>query len=198
MQIGFATHMQRHPWYEWGNTWSGGEGSSGCSSPPCDVNFGENVSQLEKGRDYFDDVPQGGSLPGGCAAYAGFFHTAERTLYRCDASGQWQAYYKEFPYPHPLQGNSSGGASGSGGAGGGGAGGIASGGTSNGGGAGSGAGGSGGASNGGGDGDSGCGCEVPRSTRSPSWVELLGLAAMAARSRRARRFASRSSSKPHA
>ncbi|MBK7584690.1 MAG: hypothetical protein IPI67_31450 [Myxococcales bacterium] len=187
MQIGFATEMQRHPWYEWGNTWSGGEGSSGCGTPPCNADFGEDVSQLEPGRDYFDDVPTGTSPPATCKAYDGFFNTAEKTLYRCDSAGKWQTYYKEYPYPHPMQGN--GGAGGSGGAGGvsgagnGGAG-AGAGGANTGGGGGSG--GAAGKGAGSGSDDSGCGCRTPRGTSSASWLGALALATLIGSRRRRR------------
>ncbi len=103
MQPGFATHMRPYPWYEWGNTWSGGEGGSGCGRPSCDVDFGEDVSQLQENRDYYNDVPQGASLPASCAPYAGFWHTGEGRLYRCESENTWAPYYTPFPYPHPLQ-----------------------------------------------------------------------------------------------
>lgn len=181
MQPGFGTQMQRAPWYEWGNTRKGGEGSSGCNG--CDVDFGEDVSQLEPGRDYFDDVPVGTALPASCKPYEGFFHTSERVLYVCDAAGKWQKHYTEPPYPHPLQGGSSGGTGGSAGSGGsggsGGAGAAGGGGTGTG-----GAAGSGGATKGGSDDDGGCGCALPRSER--SGFGALALALLLARARRRR------------
>jgi MYXO-CTERM domain-containing protein len=103
MQPGYATQMHRYPWYEWNNTWSGGQGGSACATPPCNVDFGANVSQLAKGRDYFDDVPQGGALPASCTPDAGFWVAGESTLYRCAAAGTWDVYYRQYPYPHPLQ-----------------------------------------------------------------------------------------------
>jgi MYXO-CTERM domain-containing protein len=103
MQPGYATEMHRTPWYEWKNTWSGGQGGSACAAPPCNVDFGANVSQLVKGRDYFNDVPQGTTLPASCTPDDAFWMASESTLYRCEAANAYTAYYKEVPYPHPLQ-----------------------------------------------------------------------------------------------
>ncbi|MCC6662578.1 MAG: hypothetical protein IT375_02485 [Polyangiaceae bacterium] len=179
MQIGFATQMERAPWYEWGNTWTGGEGGSACASPPCDADFGEDAPQLEAGRDYYDDVPQGTALPSSCKAFDAYFDTSKKTLYRCDAAGSWQSFYVEYPYPHPLQGGGAAGAGGSGGSGA--AGGGAGTGT---GGSNAGAGGTNPSGDSGGD-DSGCGCASPRTKPSAHWLLLTALVFFSVRRLRA-------------
>lgn len=103
MQPGYATQMQPYPWYEWGNTWAGGQGGSACATPPCDVDFGTSVSQLVQGRDYFDDVAQGSAPPATCTPLEAFWVESEQTLYRCESQDKWGVYYKAYPYPHPLQ-----------------------------------------------------------------------------------------------
>ncbi len=175
MQPGFATQMHPYPWFEWGNTWSGGQGGSACGSPPCNVDFGAGVSQLAKNRDYFDDVPSGASLPGNCTPLEAFYDTSDNTLYRCEAANDWKPYYSPYPYPHPLQtgGGGSGNGTGVGGSAGSGAGTGGSGGSGTG--AASGAGGA--KSSPSGD-DSGCACRMGSRERGRTnalvWLVLAG------------------------
>jgi MYXO-CTERM domain-containing protein len=184
MQPGFASEMQPYPWYEWDNTWSGGQGSSGCGSPPCNVDFGVDASQLQKNRNYFDDVPSGATLPGTCTPLEAFYDTQDNTLYRCESADTWQAYYQEFAYPHPLQ-NGGGGSGNVAGAGGGSGSGGASGGA-----AGNGAAGVGGSSGANStpssESDSGCGCRTAPAGDSRAALSALLVLSLVGMARRRR------------
>ena len=61
-QVGRGTNNMLNPAYEWNNTFFGGQGSSGCSSSSCNVNFsGENTIQLN--RDFYNDTQKSGYKP---------------------------------------------------------------------------------------------------------------------------------------
>lgn len=106
-------HQALDPFYVWGNTYN----DAGYS--PEGILLVDDASLLTDNRDYYQQfgtygesggfngtkgVGQGllSARPSTCTVQVGYWATDTSTLYLCETSNAWTAYYTPYTYPHPL------------------------------------------------------------------------------------------------
>ena len=75
-----------------------GETGSNCTAASgCNITVGVNQTNRAPGGTDTCTAGPGGNTPG-----VGWWNTANNTLYVCNPTNTWSAYYTPFTYPHPL------------------------------------------------------------------------------------------------
>jgi hypothetical protein len=101
------------PVYAWNNIKNGSETDANLNSGEC-TGIGNYLQADREWYNYtssFDGTSGMGrgllsASPSTCSTLTAYFATDTNTLYQCDSTHHWAAYYTPYTYPHPLQSGS--------------------------------------------------------------------------------------------